>query len=88
MLYCDSNSLLKSGGSDLHTANHDIGYANNGKYSIEEDLVLPLIKKIKTYNSNSHILLRKIKGNLCYLYYKLDYLHLMQKSQNVLAFFK
>lgn len=51
--YCDENGILKSGGSDLHTSNNHIGHANNGMYIIDETLVSPWIKHIKTYSSNS-----------------------------------
>lgn len=37
--YCDEHGLLKSGGSDRHTANHFIGHCNNNQREIKEELV-------------------------------------------------
>lgn len=52
--YCDKYKLLKSGGSDKHTASHNLGYANNGKYQIQNSLVESWINGIRTYNISSH----------------------------------
>ncbi len=50
--YCNLHNLLKSGGSDKHTANHDLDYANNGNYQIDESLVEPWINNVRTYNQD------------------------------------
>lgn len=42
--YCDKHNLLKSGGSDKHTKNHRIGYANNNQRPIDKSLVGDWIK--------------------------------------------
>lgn len=43
--YCDTHNLLKSGGSDKHTKNHLIGYANNNQKPIDKSLVGDWIDK-------------------------------------------
>ena len=44
--YCDEHNLLKSGGSDKHTINHQIGYANNNQKEISKSLVENWIDEI------------------------------------------
>ena len=48
--YCDEHNLLKSGGSDRHTINHTIGYADNNSKPIQKNLVANWINEIKPYN--------------------------------------
>ena len=47
--YCNRHKLRKSSGSDFHIDRHYLGYANKGKYAIDDDLVrdwIGLVKKL------------------------------------------
>ena len=50
--YCDEHNLLKSGGSDYHTAKHLMGHSNNNQKAIVKELVSDWIYDIKPINNH------------------------------------
>lgn len=44
--YCNKNNLLKSCGSDFHIEKHCLGFANNGKYQLDKELVSDWIESV------------------------------------------
>ena len=47
--YCNQHNLKKSGGSDFHIDSHYLGYANKGKYAIDDNLVSDWIGLVKKF---------------------------------------
>lgn len=58
--YCDTHSLLKSGGSDRHTENHHIGHACNNQKEVDMSLVKDWIDDIKPIYSGKRTTTKKL----------------------------
>ena len=51
--YCNKNNLLKSCGSDFHIEKNCLGFANNGKYKLNKELVEDWIEQVLKNKYNS-----------------------------------